>query len=300
MKLATIKNSITRVAGRAGLKVSKYSPEILLGIGVVSIVGGTIYACKSTLKVEEILDEHQETMDSINRAEGIEGMETSYTEQDAKKDRAILVIQTGWKLVKLYAPAAFLVGGGITCIMSSHGIMKKRNAALVSAYNALDQAFKDYRRRVIEATDEQFDEEMRTGAYETTLRDPETEEEKVLKVKSDGMSPSIYARYFDESSSQWCKNAEMNLMKVISIQNFANDKLKAQGHLFLNEVYDMLGFERTQAGAIVGWLARDGYDGYVDFGIHDIARSKARDFVNGLERVILLDFNVDGTIYDKI
>ena len=86
-------------------------------------------------------------------------------------------------------------------------------------------------------------------------------------------------------------------------QQYANDKLIAQGHLFLNEVYDMLGLPRTKAGAIVGWVYDDNNavgDNFVDFGIYDVHRETARDFVNGYERSILLDFNVDGVIYDLI
>ena len=65
----------------------------------------------------------------------------------------------------------------------------------------------------------------------------------------------------------------------------------------------MLGARRTKAGAQVGWVYDENNvvgDNYVDFGIFDTRRSKARDFVNGYEKVIVLDFNVDGYILDLI
>lgn len=299
-KLATVKNTITSTVGRAGLKVSKYSPEILMTVGVVAIVGGTIAACKSTLKIEEVLDEHNQTMDDINMIaeKGVVRGDEEYTEQDAQKDKAILTIQTGWKLVKLYAPAAFLIGGGITCILSSFGIMKKRNVALMAAYRAVDEAFKDYRRRVVEEYGEDVDRGLKTGIK--TYENKETGEMVEVQMDAKGLNPSIYARYFDETSTQWTRNAELNLMKLHQIQNYCNDMLRARGHLFLNEVYDELGLPRSQAGQFVGWLKEGGCDGVVDFGIYDIHRARARDFVNGIEKAILLDFNVDGPIYDLI
>ena len=51
--------------------------------------------------------------------------------------------------------------------------------------------------------------------------------------------------------------------------------------------------------AVVGWVLGNG-DNCIDFGIWDSANEKARDFVNGREGAILLDFNVDGVIYDLI
>ena len=86
-------------------------------------------------------------------------------------------------------------------------------------------------------------------------------------------------------------------------QRYANDILKSKGHLFLNEVYDMLSIPRTKAGQVVGWIYDEKHpvgDNFVDFGIYDIYNERARDFVNGYERTILLDFNVDGNILDMI
>ena len=79
--------------------------------------------------------------------------------------------------------------------------------------------------------------------------------------------------------------------------NLANDKLHAHGHLFLNEVYDMLDIPRSKAGQVVGWVHTKEKPAYVDFGIFETYK-KNRDFVNGYERCILLDFNVTGNILD--
>lgn len=306
MNLAMVKSAVTKTFSRSGLILKKYSPEILLVVGIGSGIGATIMACKATLKVEEILDEHKETMDTID--EIAEQKPELYSEDDRKKDTVKVYIRTGKNLFKEFAPAIGLGAGSITCILASHGIMKTRNVALMAAYNAVDEAFKAYRTRVIEEEGTDADLHYRHGVTKETVAEQIEEDGKKKKVKKEisaidpdqCRTPSQYARFFDESSTYWKKCPEMNLLFLRSQQNYANDMLKCQGHLFLNEVYDLLGIPRSKAGAVVGWvLGKDG-DNYVDFGIYDLASSKVRDFVNGYERSILLDFNVDGVIYDLI
>ena len=83
-------------------------------------------------------------------------------------------------------------------------------------------------------------------------------------------------------------------------QTFFNDLLLSRGHLFLNEVYDQIGIDRTKAGQVVGWVVSKDGDNFVDFGLFDGSTQEKRMFVNGHENSVLLDFNVDGVIYDKI
>lgn len=111
---------------------------------------------------------------------------------------------------------------------------------------------------------------------------------------------SPYAVFFDETSAVWTKNSECNKLFLLRTQDLANLKLKARGYLFLNEVYDMLGLPRTRAGQLIGWIYDDRNpvgDNYVDFGIFNDRNSS---FVNGFEKSVLLDFNVDGNILDRL
>lgn len=284
------------------VKLDKHSPEILMVSGVACIVGGTILACKATLHVEEIMEERENSLSDIERAlEDTDG-NYNYTDEMFHQDIRTLKVRTAAKLVKNYVPSVGLITLGVGCFLGSYGILKKRNVALTAAYNALTTAFSNYRTRVIEELGEEKDKEFYYGKKEKKqVVDPETGEivEKDI-LNTDGYT-SPYHKFFDESSQYFVRNATQNLFFLTNQQNWANDKLKQQGCLFLNEVYDMLGLPRTQIGAIVGWIyGKDGKDNYVDFGFRDITREKTRDFVNGYEDVVLLDFNVDGVIYDKI
>ena len=309
MKKSDIMMTISRKVNKVGFKLKKHSPEILVGAGIISSVAGGVLACKSTLKVNEVVDKTKEDIGRIHEAteRGYTDAGKEYTVEDSKKDLTIVYVQTGVKFAKLYAPAVALAGAGIACILKSHGILSERNAALAAAYAAVETGFKEYRGRVVERFGNDLDRELKYGIKAKEIEHTVVNEdgsETTVKETVEVVDPNMrspYARFFDDGCNGWTKSAEYNLNYLIDQQAFANDKLKQQGHLFLNEVYDMLGIPRTQAGNVVGWVYDEDDpigDNFVDFGFFDVYNQKARDFVNGYERTILLDFNVDGNILE--
>lgn len=299
-----IMKSVNGVTSKAVMKLKKYSPEILVVAGIAGTVVSAVLACKATTKVAEILDETKGTLDTIH-----EGMETGaingqeYTNEDGKKDTVVVYAQTGMKLAKLYGPAIILGTLSITSILASNNILRKRNVALGAAYAAIDKSFKEYRGRVIERFGEQVDTELKYGIkakkFEEIEVDPETGKEKKVKktvMVADPNLQSDYAVYFDSKSRNYETNPDYNRMFLKAQQAFANDKLHTRGHLFLNEVLDDLDLPRTPAGQIVGWT-KDGPDGYVNFRIVEVER-ETEDGRH--EPALLLDFNVEGNIWEKM
>lgn len=299
-----IMKSVNGVASKTVMKLKKHSPEILVVAGIAGTVVSAVLACKATTKVAEILDETKGTLDTIH-----EGMETGaingqeYTTEDGKKDTVVVYAQTGMKLAKLYAPAIILGTLSITSILASNNILRKRNVALGAAYAAIDKSYKEYRGRVIERFGEQVDTELKYGIkakkFEEIEVDPETGKEKKVKktvMVADPNLQSDYAVYFDSKSRNYETNPDYNRMFLKAQQAFANDKLQTRGHLFLNEVLDDLDLPRTPAGQIVGWT-KDGPDGYVNFRIVEVER-ETEDGRH--EPALLLDFNVEGNIWEKM
>ena len=299
-----IMKSVNGVASKTVMKLKKHSPEILVVAGIAGTVVSAVLACKATTKVAEILDETKGTLDTIH-----EGMETGaingqeYTTEDGKKDTVVVYAQTGMKLAKLYGPAIILGTLSITSILASNNILRKRNVALGAAYAAIDKSFKEYRGRVIERFGEQVDTELKYGIkakkFEEIEVDPETGKEKKVKktvMVADPNLQSDYAVYFDSKSRNYETNPDYNRMFLKAQQAFANDKLQTRGHLFLNEVLDDLDLPRTPAGQIVGWT-KDGPDGYVNFRIVEVDR-ETEDGRH--EPALLLDFNVEGNIWEKM
>lgn len=299
-----IVKSVGCVMNKAVMKLKKHSPEILIAAGIAGAVASAVMACKATTKVGKILDETKETLDVIHK-----GVETGavndqeYTPEDGKKDTAIVYIHVCKQFVKLYGSSVIIGTLSILSILASNNILRKRNAALGAAYAAIDKSYKEYRRRVIDRFGEQVDHELKYNIkakqFEEIEIDPETGKEKKVKKTVQVSDPNLqsdYACYFDEKSRNYEANNDYNLMFLKAQEAYANDKLQARGHLFLNEVYDDLDLPRTPAGQIVGWT-KDGPDGYVNFRIIEVERETAD---GQHEPAILLDFNVDGNIWDKI
>ena len=298
----------SRLFNTAGLQLKKHSPEICLVAGIAGTVASTVLACKATTKVGKIMDETKQTVDIIHDGMengNIQGQE--YTQEDGKKDLTIVYAQTGLKLVKLYAPAVVLGTLSIASIVAGHKILKGRNLALAAAYTVVDKGFKDYRKNVVERFGKEIDKELRYNIKAEQLETEVIDKKGNVKTKKEiiqtvNNGPSDYARFFDETADSWQKDPEYNLMFLRRQQEWANELLRSKGHLFLNEVYDMLGMQRTQAGQIVGWIYDEknpNGDNYVDFNIYS-GTERSRMFVNGYEKSILLDFNCDGIIYNLI
>lgn len=333
MKKFEITKNMTRAFGKVGLTCKKYAPEALVIAGIVGVVTSAVMACKATTKVNDIIEETKENTHDLHLVATAAGLKEStdefsnedirkidilsakedvknYTAQDLKKDTTIIYTQTAVKFIKLYGPSVVLGALSITSILASNNILRKRNVALAAAYATVDKGFKEYRSRVVERFGKDIDRELKYNIkakeIEETTKNAKGKEKTVKKSieVADVNEHSDYARFFDELCTGWKRDAEYNLMFLKHQQNYANEKLQKQGYLFLNDVYDMLGIPKTKAGQVVGWIYDEAhpdiYDNFVDFGIYDLYNEKARDFVNGREKSILLDFNVDGNILDLI
>lgn len=301
-----IPDGISTRVSRQILKGRKNSPTILFAAGVVGVVATTVMASRATLKLEEVLEKTEE---NLKTAKTIALQDRpDYSVEDYQKDKIYIYTRATVDIVKLYSPAILLGAASIACLAGSHNILSKRNASMMAAYAALDQTFSRYRNRVIDLYTKN------EGADAAKMADDHFmygSEERVVVKSTDGteikarrvakFDASGYARFFDELNPNWNRNPEYNMVFLRCQQNYANDLLIHRGHVFLNDVYDMLGIERTGYGAVVGWvIEKDGGDNFIDFGVFNGKSESARDFVNGREASVLLDFNVDGVIYDKI
>jgi hypothetical protein len=300
-------NGVSRTVNRIGFKFKKHSPEILLVTGVVGVVTSAVMACKATTKVNDILDEAKQMIDNIHTIS--DNPDNEYTEEDKNKAITVTYAKTGLEFVKIYAPAVLVGTASIACILASHGIIRKRNVALTAAYASIDNSFKEYRNRVVERFGKELDKELKynikTAEVEETVVNEDGTETTITKTvqTAEVNTYSDYARFFDETCKYWEKDAEYNLMFLKQAEAQANRLLKKRGRLFLNDVYRMLGMQETQAGQIVGWVYDEHNsvgDNRVDFGIYDLYNEQKRLFVNGYERSLLLDFNVDGDVWTNM
>ena len=282
MKIPT---TVTRTVGRGILHARAKSPTLLFAAGVVGVVGTVVLASRATLKLDRMTDDWQKEKQLLeeNNAE--------------RRDMVFFYTRSAKELVLLYAPTVVVGAASIGCLTGAHNMLNRRNVALTAAYAGLEQTFKEYRERIAEEYGEEKDLEARYGA----VRKDDTKKGEVSKIAPRTLVNPLYARFFDETCPSWNRRQDYNMIFLETQQTYWNNRLHATGHVFLNEVYDSLGFERSKAGQIMGWiLTKDGStDGHIDFGLFDSDNERARAFVNGHESAILLDFNVTN-IYDRL
>lgn len=289
MKLIPV--SATRSVAISMLKMKKASPHIFFVGGVVGVVGATVLACKSTLKLEKTIDEIKEDIVETKHIHEIKSdTALEYDERSYYKDLGRVYVRSTVKLGRLYGPSIILGTASVAALTGSHVQMTRRNAALGTTLAAVSKAYDEYRLRMQEELGEQKERDIYQGVTTETKGN-----KKIAVFNPTGFS--VYARIFDETCQSWTKDVERNRMFLKCQQTYANHKLQAHGYLLLNDVYDMLGFERSSAGCVVGWVRDGDGDGFVDFGLFDAAATR---FINGLENAVWLDFNVDGVVYELI
>lgn len=290
--MALIPQKATQQVMRQILVMKKNSPHIFFGAGIVGFVGTVYLASRATMKLEKVLDDFNHDIEQVT---GRNHGNDEYSQNDYRKDLAYVYGKGSVAIGKLYLPAAILGTASVVSLSGSHVILTRRNSALAGTLAIVTQAFEEYRERVRKELGSDKELDLRFDLKEVEIEDESGNKQLIKLADPNGLSP--YARFFDEFSVNWQKDAEYNRMYVQCQQNYANQLLQTRGHVFLNDVYDVLGIERSKMGAIVGWVLDGEGDGYIDFGMFDVMN---RDFINGSERSILLDFNVDGVIYDKI
>lgn len=290
--------SIKNIFSKIKFFMKANSPDILLGVGIVGTVAGTIIACVATSKVPEKKKEFESRVEDIH--ESVKDNEI-VPDNELKKALTKEYVRFGFDLVKLYAPAVIIEGLSIYSIFGSSRILKKRSAIAMAAYATLKRSYDEYRKRVADKFGEDAEKEIRYSIKKDDSVVNEDGEPVKVVDKKDLYTHSPYAMIFDETNQAWVKDPTGRKFFLLSVQNQLNNQLQTNGYLFLNDVYKALGFPETKAGQIVGWLYRPDDptyhgDGFVDFGMYTGASQLKRDFINGYEPAIILDFNVDGDI----
>lgn len=297
------KDQIEVKTGRAGLVIQKHLPEIELAAGIAGLVVTGIMIYKAGTKAQAIVENHSEEMNKIEQAKELaEQGEVVYTEDEIKADKVNVYLHTALDFAKTIWPSALVGASSLALILMSHNTLNKRYLGAISAFNGVTEAFKVYRKNVKDRFGEEVDYELKNGIVkavemvETKDEKGKKKTEEVTVTKFDPNAVSNQAVWFKEGCDNWDPYPPFNIAFLKAQQAMLTEKLRTKGHLFLNEVYDALGLSDTQEGAMVGWILGMG-DNCVDFGLYE---DRNASFINGDENKILLDFNHDGIIWDKI
>lgn len=297
--------NIRRLIGSTQLKLKAEAPTIAIGAGVVGLVGSVVLAGKASMDLQTVIDDHKDGVKKLEsdyeliRDDRNADGSLKFTEQQYSAAHLNVYIQTGKKLLKMYAPTIALAGLSIASIVYGRNAFAGRIAALSSAYQIATNTLDKYRK----AVEAEIGGEKEADIYGSALENELTkgfEKDEEGNLIHDENRPSIYARFFDESSINYTRMPGENQLFVKTAQAYFNDLLNIRGWVALNEVYEYLGMDTTPEGQIIGWVAPRDRQVHVDFGIFDSKRETARRFVNELEQSVLLDFNVTGSILGKM
>lgn len=287
-----IPTSFGGVVGRGGLLLKKHAPTILTVVGLASMTAGAVIAVKQTLKLEGVVDAAEE------RVEEAKEYAREVDEKTGQRALYKAYLRNGLEVTKLYGPAVSMFASGIISVAVGHGLLHKRNVQLVAAVNALEKSFQAYRDRVIQDMGEEKDRDYLLGIEETTSN---ANGKKSTLTEVDVSKMNQFSRVFDEGNEYWQReDPSFNQFFLTTEQRLINDILLHRGHVFLNEVYDRLGFKRVPEGNVLGWIVTSEGPNHIDFGLYDASSEAKRNFINGYEKSIWLTFNVQGEILSKI
>ena len=307
--------AVTRAMGKLWLRTKKSSPEICVVSGIVCGGAALVMVGVRTWKKK---DDLQKDISLVkDRMDTIKGAKENNNQELVKSERKELVKQGGAlakDLVKTYWIPALLGVGSAGLIWGGRTMLRRELSAVTSAYALLMESYKQYRQRVIDDVGIEKDQEYMHGIKMVDAVDEKTGEvtRRAIVDKSKSISPySVWwcEGEFDDETGEWLwrngmwrDNALMNESTLKCVQNAANDQLRANGFIFLNQVREMLGLPPTREGQIVGWTLCGG-DGFIDFGVfpskqHPLEKIAPvnRLFLDNKTCNALLDFNVDGPI----
>lgn len=297
--------SITTAFYTGVARISKHAPTILSVTASAGVIATGYLAWKAGTRFEDV-----EGRDWDRRKECLKNADNIPDEDVPKierKNRILFILDT----VRTVAPAAIVGAATITMIYFSNSISKKRLAAMGAAYATLQTAFDGYKRTMVEALGKESVEKILKPKFPNVGKSAEeilsSDNKSDAANVSDAVVNSLkalspYARIIaEESSTCWDPNEDYTSQNLAAVQLWANRRLERKGHLFLNEVFDQLGLSRTREGAVVGWLKNGEGDNYVSFGDFDasIYRVPSDDYTR-VDSNFIVDFNVDGVIWDRI
>lgn len=299
--------------------LNEHSSEILTGLGIAGFIGCAMLTGRAMLQTKVVVDEHAERMKEIKWLEDnsekviVEATGEHYAKENALWDKSIQYGQTIRKFIKIYALPVGLGIASAAAIISAHNHLSAEKASLAAAYSVLQQAYEGYRSRVREELGDEQDFKFASGAKTKIVKEKNKNGKKVEKKveyidEDSDFTP--YSRWFKKGNPNWDVDPDQVMFTLETTQNHLNDLLKVRGHVFLNEVYDALGFDRTEAGQKIGWTydpSNKDIASFIDFGCFSDEYYKKG--IGGLQHSVYgmgedddtdisvhLDFNVDGPI----
>lgn len=284
---------IQQMVGSVKLGAKRNAPELLLGLGLVTGTASIVLTGKASVKAKALTDGVQNKKLQLSGQFEVDCL----TEEEFKNELRSVYIKYALDLAKEYAVPVSLYAATVASVFASYKIQKNRQIALSTALAACTTAYTTLLGKLKMGAEHGLTAKEVIDGCEVIQNGVDENGEPIYeKSQGEPVNDSLYKVRFDNYSTCWEKDKFQNESTLRSEECWANDRLRLQGYLFLNDVYDRLGLPRTKAGQIVGWIKGSNGDGFVDFGIVDAETyADVRFDYNAFD----LEFNVDGDILTK-
>lgn len=225
--------------------VKRYSPEILIGVGITGMISTTVLAVRATPKALKLIEDEKRRQNYALLEEAKESG-SDICNQITKlpvKD----VVKTTWTC---YIPSVALGTASVLCLVGASSAHLRRNAALATAYALSESAFKEYQEKVIEEVGEKKERAVRDSiAKDSIEKNPVTNREVIITGKGTTLCFDRYSSRYFESDIELLRRAENEL----------NRRMRDEMYVSLNEFYYEIGLDGTKLGDDLGWNIETGY-----------------------------------------
>lgn len=236
---------VNDIAKKSRRFVVKNLPTIVTGVGISSMIFGTVTAIKQTPKAIRLLDEDIYSREQ-NNEEFLEEFESDEDFRYLDYYKPIDLFKLTWKC---YTPTLVAFGVSTLCFIGLNSVHNRRNAALTAAYTISETALRNYKDKVIEVVGENKEKKIREEVVKEQLTNNPVENKEVI-ITSKGETLC-----YDCLSGRYFKSDKADIDKAV---NRLNKRLIDEMYISLNSFYYELGLSGISIGEDLGWNIDDG------------------------------------------
>jgi len=225
---------IGAIVSRARKAAADNTPTILTAIGVTGTIATAILASKASFKAADVL---------LDVEAGLKDQE-AYGDEVEKKDFDFRCkLENTWKL---YIPAVTTGAVTVACIVTANHVSNRRAAALATAYSISQEAFREYKGKVVEKIGEK---------KEQAVRDEITQDRVNANPPGNIILVGDEVVCLDRYSGRYFKSNHAAIREAVTDINW---KLIHENYASLTDFWDKLGLPSTTDSDEVGWTIEDG------------------------------------------
>lgn len=245
--------NLSTVAAKGLGLVKRYSPEILLGIGIIGTGAAVYKTYKAAPIVNNILTNYNSEKENYEKAkqdlaDGKISAETFATVE--APDKKLMAKELASELI---VPTV-LAAGAIFCFLKSYSIQRNRILGLSGALATTMTDYKEFRERVKAAIGDNKYKELTQPVKdkEMVITDEKGKEKKV--VEKVALNKSLMDGFwFSESEEYASDNHEYNMQFVDSVISQLDLVAFNKNGLIMNEALEAFAMPKTRQGALLGW-----------------------------------------------